>query len=156
MIHKVIDTEKVKHLFNDWQETMIWSCIQQVMGTIYVDDVEHPESVMAALADFVFYAGKPCKELVLFKPTESDRNFVIMVAQDEKWAELIEDSYRERAKKVTRYAMKKEENCFDKNRLQLIVDSLDPAYGVQIIDEELFQYCKEQDWRGKFLRHTLQ
>lgn len=145
MIHKVLDTEKVKHLFGDWQETMIWSCLEKVMGDTYADDLENPQSVMAVLADFIFYAGKPNRELVLFKPAEYERD-IIMVPQNIEWQELIADSYKERAKRVTRYAIKKEGNLFDRNRLQSIVDSLDPAYSIHIIDEDIFRYCKENDW----------
>lgn len=36
MVYKLEDTSKVKELFADWQETLIYSCLQSVMGKIYV------------------------------------------------------------------------------------------------------------------------
>lgn len=36
MIYKLEDTSKVERLFEGWEETLIYSCIQNVMGDIYV------------------------------------------------------------------------------------------------------------------------
>ena len=42
MIQKITNIEKVKDLFAGWEETLIWSCMQGVMGEIYADDAPHP------------------------------------------------------------------------------------------------------------------
>ena len=59
MIYDLKDTEKVLNLFNDWQETLIYSCLQKVMGKIFVTDIESPKSAMAYVGCFAFYAGEP-------------------------------------------------------------------------------------------------
>ena len=146
MIFKITDTEKAKNLFGNCQETLVWSCIEKVMGNIYADDLQNPESVMAIIGDFSFFVGKPCKELVLYKPKECKQNFIIMVPENEEWAKLITQSYGDKAKKGTRYAIKKEENIFDLNRLQTIVNSLVPPYSIKMIDEDIFNYCKLNSW----------
>ena len=33
---KLEDTTKARKLFGEWKETLIWSCLQKVMGDIYV------------------------------------------------------------------------------------------------------------------------
>lgn len=38
MINIVENLENAAGLFNGWSETMIWSCIQGVMGSVYSDD----------------------------------------------------------------------------------------------------------------------
>ena len=70
MISKIDDTSRVKILFGNWQETMIWSCLQGVMGDIYTDNTEYPASAMAVLGDFCFLAGEPKEELTLFLPKD--------------------------------------------------------------------------------------
>ena len=52
MIFETKGSEEIKRLFGDWQETMVWSCLQGVMGHLYTDDLAAPESVMAILGDF--------------------------------------------------------------------------------------------------------
>ncbi|MDY3918859.1 MAG: GNAT family N-acetyltransferase, partial [Candidatus Limivivens sp.] len=64
MVYKLEDTSKVKELFADWQETLIYSCLQNVMGKIYVTDTEKPESAFAFVGCFGFFAGRPDRELV--------------------------------------------------------------------------------------------
>ena len=77
MIYRIKDTSKVKALFADWQETLIDSCLQNVMGEIYVTDTEKPESAFAFVGCFGFFAGKPDRELAANKPD----GFVILVPQ---------------------------------------------------------------------------
>lgn len=56
----------IREVFTDWEETLIWSCLQGIMGEVYANDAE--DAAMAILGDFVFYAGKPREEVVRFKP----------------------------------------------------------------------------------------
>ena len=86
MIHELKDPAKAEHLFAGWEETLIWSCLQGVMGSVFVTDPDHPVSALAFVGCFGFYAGEPDRELVENKPG----GFVIMVPQDEAWAALIE------------------------------------------------------------------
>ena len=47
MVAVLNDTSKVKDLFAGWQETLIYSCVQKVMGKIYVTDPDKPVSAFA-------------------------------------------------------------------------------------------------------------
>lgn len=146
MVIKMNDTKKVEQLFQNNQDTLIWSCLQNIMGNIYVDSLDNPSSAMAIVADFCFFAGQPNQELIQFKPEEYRNNFIIMVPQDDKWAELIASLYGDKAKKIIRYAIKKEYNVFDKIKLQNVVDSLSPKYTLKMIDEDIFNLCKSNHW----------
>lgn len=149
MVYKVKGTEKIARLFEGWQETLIWSCIQNVMGSLYVDSTEKPGSAMAVSGDFCFFAGKPNEELIRywFKCYQGEHPWgVIMVPQNEEWGKLIETCYGERAKKVTRYAIKKEPDVFDQEKLQDAVNALPAGYILKMIDENLFWSCREIPW----------
>ena len=78
MIYEADRAESVAPLFAGWQETLIWSCLQGVMGHLYVTSVQNPVSAAAMLGDFCFLAGKPDKELLLQKPEGCMRDFMIM------------------------------------------------------------------------------
>lgn len=54
MIYELKDSEKGKAIFEGWQETMIYSCLQKVMGHIYVTDFENPKSAVAIVGCFAF------------------------------------------------------------------------------------------------------
>ena len=135
MICELENTALAAGLFDGWNETMICSCMQKVMGRILVTDPANPESAMAFIGCFAFVAGKPDRDLVLAKP----KGFVIMVPQNEAWASLIEDCWPD-AKRFTRYAIRKDTR-FDPAALQKMVGSLPAGYELKAIDSELYDLC---------------
>lgn len=145
MIYELEDVEKVRDLFKGWEETLIYSCLQKVMGKIYVTDIEHPISAYAFVGCFAFYAGVPDRELVLNKPD----GFVIMTPQNEDWAQLIEACYP-KAKKATRYAIRKD-TVFNEKNLQKIVDSLPSGYTLHEIDERIYDKCLDSPVTADFV-----
>ncbi|HKM35732.1 MAG TPA: GNAT family N-acetyltransferase [Lachnospiraceae bacterium] len=146
MVYEMTNMDVVKEIFADWEETLIWSCLQGVMGKIYVDDEKNPKSAMAILGDFAFLAGNPNSSLVSFKPDWFQNSFVIMVPQTKEWGKLIEACYGVDTKKVTRYAIQKEKDIFDTDRLQQMVNGLPCEYEVSMIEESLFIQCKAESW----------
>ena len=135
MIYELTDTSKVKPLFEGWNETLIYSCLQKVMGKIFVTDPDSPVSAMAYVGCFAFYAGVPDKELVMAKP----EGFVIMTPQNKEWEACIETCFPA-AKKVTRYAIKKDTQ-FDLSILRSIVKKLPEGYVLKEIDNETYDLC---------------
>ena len=146
MIYEITDTSKVLSLFGKWEETLIWSCLQGIMGKIYADDLNNPASAMAVLGDFTFFAGKPNEKLVSYKPDGHTQNFMIMIPQNKHWQNAITQFYGKRAKIVSRYAIKKEPDIFDKGKLEKAVASLPEQYTLSMIDERLYQMCMSETW----------
>lgn len=135
MVKELDDTSKVKDLFEGWQETLIWSCLQKVMGRIYVTDPDEPASAFAYVGCFGFFAGEPDRELVKGKP----EGFSILIPQNEAWAKLIEDVYP-KAVRVTRYAIKKDTK-FDTAALQRNTEMLPDGYEIRQIDPDIYDLC---------------
>ena len=145
MIFELEDTSKVKELFAEWEETLIFSCLQKIMGKIYVTDLQQPQSAFAFVGCFGFYAGAPDREIVMNKPD----GFVIMVPQNKGWERLIEECYPS-AKKVTRYAIKKD-TVFDKNKLQNEIRKLPDGYELQKLEAEMYDKCLENPATADFV-----
>lgn len=135
MIYEIQDTDKVKHLFEGWKETLIYSCLQKVMGNIYVTNMENPKSAFAFVGCFGFFAGEPDRELVINKPD----GFVILTPQNEAWGKLIEECFPS-AKRVLRYAIKKDTK-FDREKLIKNIELLSEDYELKKIDAELYDKC---------------
>lgn len=139
-----MEQKKLESIFEAWDETLIWSCLQGVMGEIYANTSE--DGAMALLGDFAFFAGNPCEELVRFKPENCNQDFVIMVPQSEEWAKLIEKCYGTNAKRVTRYAIKKEKDIFDIEKLKQAVLRLPSGYELKLLCEEEYYTCQKNEW----------
>ena len=135
MIYELEDTSKVESLFAGWEITLIYSCIQKVMGKVFVTDTENPKSAMAFVGVFAFVAGEPDRELVINKPD----GFVVMVPQDERWSELIEECFPD-ARKFTRYAIRKD-TVFDREKLEKMVAGMPEGYVLKKIDSDLYDLC---------------
>lgn len=180
-IYKPDHPHMAAHLFAGWQETMILSCLQGIMGEIYISEPRalgtcgktlqadtfptdaRPLSAAAMLGDFCFLAGEPDAELAAFTPEGRDRDFRILVPRersqnttdepagppypaDRTWESAIRQIYGDKARRVTRYAIKKEPGVWDMHRLQAAVAALPPEYELRLIDEELFGQCRESEW----------
>lgn len=145
MIYELQDTKKAEALFAGWEETLIYSCLQQVMGKIYVTDIESPKAACAFVGCFAFYAGEPNEELVKNKP----EGFVIMTPMNEDWANMIEKCFPD-AKRVTRYAIRKNTG-FDVGKLQEYVALLPEGYELKAIDGELYDKCLENPVTADFV-----
>ena len=149
MIYKVTETETVAELWKDWQESLVWGAMQGVMGEIYA--TKTAESSMIILGDFAYFAGAPDEELVQFKPDWCTQDFIILVPENEAWARLIERCYGERAKRVMRYAIKKEPGIFDREKLQKLAQAVPEGYEVKLIDEALYRQCRKEAWAWDFV-----
>ena len=146
MIYKLEETECAEQLFCGWNETLIWSCTQKVMGEIYADDREKPESAVAVLGDFRFLGGVPKKEVALYEPEGVSRKFQIIVPRNQAWEKLVEEVFGDKAVRITRYATKKEPGIFDTEKLETVVESLKAGDSLRMIDEALYHRCREQKW----------
>ena len=135
MVYELKDTSKVEAIFEGWNETLIYSCLQRVMGKIYVTDQDSPVSAMAFVGCFAFYAGEPDRELVINKPD----GFVIMTPKDDSWASLIEDCFPD-ARKITRYAIRKDTR-FDRDELAKMAAGLPEGYELKKIDSDIYDLC---------------
>ena len=140
----------VSPLFDGWQETMVWSCLQGVMGTVYGTILpEIPGDYRAAaavLGDFIFLAGEPEKELLFYLDRNCRKEFRILVPRSEDWSEIVLRHYGTRAKKVTRYAIKKEPDVFKREALLKAAESLPEGYSMRLMDKSLYEVCREHTW----------
>lgn len=131
--------------FAGWEETLIWSALQGVMGAVFVDDKKNPQTAMAVTADFVFLSGKPDADFISERPEGFEAQFAILVPKDRPWEQMIEETLLERAKKVTRYAICKGTK-FDCGKLTEIVKHLDDAYKLKMIDQQAYDEIVETKW----------
>lgn len=131
-------------LFQGWQETIIWSCLQGVMGCVYSDRPEEPVSAAAVLGDFCFLAGKPSAAFLSALSKGVRQGFLIMVPADGVWGRTIENVMEARAKRFTRYATKKDTR-FDTEKLKEMA-AVPEGMELRMLDREIFHMAMEIPW----------
>ena len=142
-----MNIEKISALFAGWEESMIWSALQGVMGEIAADDPENPKSARILLGDFAFFAGEP--DAGLARSAMDGREFLLAVPKNEGWAACVEAAFPQ-ARRIARYAIKKEPDCFDRERLREFARSVPAGYAVVPIDRALFSQVKREGWSRDF------
>lgn len=144
MITRLDHPEAARSLFADWQETLIWSALDGIMGEVYAND--SLTSALICSGDFGFYGGVPSEELARFHPDEGGRDFFIAVPQNAGWEPLLERSFGGQASKTVRYAFYKDPAAFDPEMLWRYAQSLPEGYVLRAIDETLYEACLRQTW----------
>ena len=135
MIYVLEDTSKAAPLFSGWEETLLYSCLEKIMGHICVTDLQAPASAFAYVGCFGFFAGVPEEALLDAVP----EGYSILAPQNEAWAALIEARFAQ-AKKITRYAIRKDTR-FDRDLLRQYVAALPEGYVLRPIDGALYEQC---------------
>ena len=79
-----MDLKKIAPLFEGWEETMVWSCLQGCMGYAIVDHEETPRAAQLVVGDFCFFAGEPQDEWI------RQPGATILVPRDAVWAQRME------------------------------------------------------------------
>ena len=138
MIYKIDDYSKVKNLFNGWPYDDFTTVMNQKVE-LYVDNPDHPKSVLGCLGSWWYLAGEPNKELVRKK----SKGWYGLFPQNKKWEKLIKEVYPE-AEMYTRYAIFQDAN-FDKAKLQGMIDSLPEGYELKKIDAKIYNLISEVD-----------
>jgi GNAT superfamily N-acetyltransferase len=96
---------------------------------------------MINVGDFCFFAGRP--NPALFR---SVSGFKILIPKDKPWEDLIESYYGSRVNKISRYAIKKEPDVFDKEKLAAYVNGLNGCYELSMFDEKVFNMARGESW----------
>lgn len=147
---RVENLDEVQKVFGDWQETILWSCLQGVMGDVFVPGHEnYPRSAAAWLGDFCLFGGDIDSGLIrdiCDRMKKIGRDFLIMVPQNERWADCIENTLGTQASRVIRYAIKKERDIFDKAALNQTVDALPVGFELRMIGKSEYEACIAEIW----------
>lgn len=128
-------------LFDGWEEAMIWSCLQGHMGTMLADDEEHPASAMIHIGDCCFLAGEPNAALL-----SAMKGAKLLIPKESVWNPLIERMFRGRINRILRYAIKKEPDAFDTEKLAAFVNALESCYELRLFDQKLFESARNESW----------
>ena len=145
-VYEVKDRQSIAPLFAGWEETFIWSYLQGCMGRAYASGDSPVESALILTGDFCCLAGRACRELLEDQQIWEGKGFIILVPQSEAWSELIEKCLGSCAVRRERYALKKEGDLFDREKLFNIVNGIREPYEIRMIDEEIFHEALASGW----------
>lgn len=136
--------ETIAPLFAGWEETLIWSVLEGHMGRVIVEDEAAPVSAQLVIGDLCFFGGIPNEALAAKAAAEE------LVPQNDAWSAVIERIWGDRVSRRFRYAIKKEPDVFDRDRLGRFVAALPPEYELRLFDEEICARSFTEQWSRDF------
>ena len=151
-VHKLSEPQKAKALFGDWQETVIWSAVEGIMGDIYADDTL--QAACAVLGDLAFIASPSMDEdavqsVLRYVKAQTD-HALFLVAQDEKLFALCVKLLGN-VQTGWRYGLGKD-NTFDAERLKAFVSELPEGYELSGMTPAIWaQITEKKDWMWDFI-----
>ena len=83
---------------------------------------EAPRAAQIVVGDFCFFAGEPQDRLIC------QAGAPILVPKDEAWARRIEAVLGQSVQKSLRYAICKEPDRFDREKLRRFAQALEPSF----------------------------
>lgn len=137
---------KISQLFEGWNETLIWSCLQGYMGRAWASDIQKLQSAQIVVGDFCFFAGVPSSELVKNIPKDFSSPCILMIPESSEWDKLIEKEYEGKCCRSMRYAIKKEPSVFNRTKLSEYIEKLPEGYVLKKIDEQFYNSVKHEKW----------
>lgn len=140
----MIDVHKIAPFFDGWAETLIWSCLQGLMGYAVADNDEKPSSALITVGDFCFLAGTPNHALAMQAMAP------IIVPRNEEWCEAVESALGNQVNKGLRYAIKKEPHVFDISKLTNYINALPDTCELKLFDKEIYEHSFEEKWSKDF------
>ena len=148
--------KSVASLFQNWQETLIWSALEGIMGQVWVcADAEETAQVAACqTGDFLFLAGDAhspqARRFLQGFTDKTDDSFFIAVPQNPAWSDLICSLFGDRARPGERYAIRKEGDVFDREHLQRLTGMIPDCVSIKPIRGQLYHQVMEEKWSRDF------
>lgn len=140
----MINVHNIVPLFDGWEETLIWSCLQGCMGYAIADNDEKPSAALIAVGDFCFLAGTPNPKLA------AQATAPIIVPRNEEWCKVIESVWKNQVDKGLRYAIKKEPHIFDIIKLTKYANTLPDTCVLKLFDEKIYEQSLQEQWSKDF------
>ena len=141
-------------LFDGWQETAVWSALQQEMGCIWTLS-DPPRAALCESADFLFLAGgaQEAETERLLRAWQQERagQFAILVPRDPACGLLIESIFGAAAKPEKRFAFHKGGESFDRTALEQLAAKRPADVQLRSFDGALYAEAIKADWSRDFV-----
>ena len=132
--------DEISVLFDGWEETMVWSCLQGHMGHVVTDGKRPPKAAQVVIGDFCFFAGQPDEELI------RQAGAPILTPQNEAWCQKIDQVLGGQVYKTSRYSIMKEPEVFEPQRLIGFTKAIPQGYELKMIDRDIYNSVIGQEW----------
>lgn len=146
--------KKYAHLFSECEDSCIITAVEGCGGEMWVDSLEKTECALIIVGEYAFLAGNGKSETAPRLAAFADERFkdsfnIRCVAAD--FVPLVEDEYKNRIRKYSRYATKRSFEHMDFDALEEKVKSLPEDFFLAPLEGSLYDFCVNSEWAKDFV-----
>lgn len=143
----------IEQICQDSNEVLILGAMEGTMGRVWVAKTIRPSYCLILVGDFSYLIGIPPKgkaamELKIKICEECHHTFI--TATDDRWKHWLEDQFVGEYRKIARYALKKEKEQFNLERLEQLKADIPKGFQLKQMDDTLYQLALKEEWSKDF------
>ena len=112
----------------------------------WVDQKDKPDTAIILAADFCYLLGKVKHSTELGDLLMEHAKYKIISAEGPEWIEFLDRDMKDKIYSFKRYAIQREREIFDPNKLKQYIQHLSSEYRIVRIDEEAFWKIVNIPW----------
>jgi hypothetical protein len=136
-------------LIKEKQDIELWAVVEgKMLGKAWVDNKENPLTALVLIADFCFLLGfneNAGNEICIKKLLEKLKG-KILVPYSNYWNLFIEKHFSNNHKKYIRYAIKEEQDVFDRDKLKGFLNIVEHEFFIDKIDQSNYNKVLEDEF----------
>ncbi len=156
-MHKITKEErqKVAHLFDGIEDSMVIAYLQGYMGDGYVDAFPQPIAGMIISGEYSFFGGDAkspeAKALIaqVFDVVPEDETTAIF-AEGKGWEAALLSVEKNSPVEVPRFGIVQRDYDFDVSLLERISSQVPEGYEMRPFDKEIYEAAMEEEWSRPF------
>lgn len=147
---------RIAHLFEGIQDSMVIACLQGYNGDAYVYSWDGPRAALIVSAEYSFWGGDPesddAKYLTehFFEVAGTDSSTAIFSENRPGWEQTLLGCSRNSPQSIQRFGIVQKDYDFDLARLQEFASVLPEGYLLQMFDEDLYHQAMAEKWSVEF------
>ncbi len=141
--------QSVKAVCEDSAEILVKRAVEGTLGQVWVPKLQSTPYCLIVVGDFAYLLGLPPKgvgALDLKSQIYESASHACIYPQNERWRNWLEDEFCGRLRRVSRYVLKQEEGCFDRDVLREYRDRIPKEYHIKRMDERIYSLAVKEEW----------
>lgn len=126
--------------------TLQWFLEGNPYSEAWVDDVENPTEAIIIAADFCYLLGEVRHLDEIEQILVENARHKIIIPCDVLWNTYLNEFLSKKVCCYSRYAIKYEQDGFDKDNLEELITKIDSVYEIKKIDENIYNEVLGIDW----------
>lgn len=143
----------IGNLTADSREVLVRGAAEGTMGRVWVPELDRASYCLIRVGDFAYLLGiQPKGEGAFHLKTQIYESCqgAFLVPENELWALWLEEQFQGEYRLVSRYALKKEEQHFDREQLKAYAAAAPEGIRIKKMDERLYHLAMKEEWSRDF------